>query len=503
MAADEWAEGWSPAPLPLQRSPFYSLKSIAFDRAVGSTKLAPNSARGSSKLPPLAAASSPRGVAADQHEFVLPAAGEETAQQRQLRALRARRDSALAEHTRLHELLATTARRFEREARLRMEAEQKIPELRARLEAAQVGVQAEQDRVQEQHEILRRLRARERELQGEPIVEKKAAGTSQGHPAFVTGLKPRVASTEPHPPSQQQLQSAGPQAAQATPPAAKAAPREAALGEAGSPPRPSPAGGSSSPPPRDAGPVPETPPADVASTLECLLEEMKELKKVFTERAPDTSEEASPGAAAPPPLGASTASLDSEEAEIDIVRRHGLPPYACLRHPSGSEACIDLATSTLNAWRRPDGLEAPAGTVSFLWPRALDGVSLAASSSAECFPCRPWRLTLMDDSNNEPSITLSCGGDGGAGLWHLRRTLTLGADSLKEQFVVESLVSKSEVDARPALRLEMREQASVPTGEDQTEGGDEVQGEIVTLSPGECWGKSRVWTTRSVGASRS
>merc|ERR1719270_3322611 len=58
----------------------------------------------------------------------------------------------------------------------------------------------------------------------------------------------------------------------------------------------------------------------------------------------------------------------------------------------------------------------------------------------------------MDDSNNEPSVALSCGGDGSSALWHLRRKLTLGADCLREQLWVENLAKDGQF-----LRFEVSE----------------------------------------------
>lgn len=183
-----------------------------------------------------------------------------------------------------------------------------------------------------------------------------------------------------------------------------------------------------------------------------------------------------------------TSDYEDEDAEIDIIRRSGVAPMAVLRHPSGAEATLDLTTSCLSSWRRADGLLAP-GAVPLMWPSKLVGGDVRPGSAPSVLP-RPWRLTLLDDSNNEPSVTLSCGGDGSPWPWHLRRELTLGATFLREQLWIEHLASGS-----AEARFEVRERPS----EDAP--ALDTPLESVTLAPGTSWTAMRTWSSAGRQAS--
>mmetsp|Transcript_156716 Transcript_156716/g.272720 ORF Transcript_156716/g.272720 Transcript_156716/m.272720 type:complete len:118 (+) Transcript_156716:3-356(+) len=45
----------------------------------------------------------------------------------------------------------------------------------------------------------------------------------------------------------------------------------------------------------------------------------------------------------------------------------------------------------------------------------------------------------MDDSNNEPSITVGCGGNKNGTWWRVQRMVTLGSNYLREDLCVENL----------------------------------------------------------------
>merc|ERR1719436_1752328 len=67
-----------------------------------------------------------------------------------------------------------------------------------------------------------------------------------------------------------------------------------------------------------------------------------------------------------------------------------------------------------------------------LWPRFLEDANAP-----------PWRVTFLDDSNNEPSVTISCGGGSTCKGWPwlVDRTMTLGATSLREDISVTHLLT--------------------------------------------------------------
>eukprot|EP00971_Amphidinium_carterae_P054133 1066001-Amphidinium_carterae.1 len=54
----------------------------------------------------------------------------------------------------------------------------------------------------------------------------------------------------------------------------------------------------------------------------------------------------------------------------------------------------------------------------------------------------PWRLTLIDDSNNEPSVTLECG-DRGEARWKCQRKITLCGHFIEETLTVDNLTDEA------------------------------------------------------------
>mmetsp|Transcript_45285 Transcript_45285/g.145143 ORF Transcript_45285/g.145143 Transcript_45285/m.145143 type:complete len:498 (+) Transcript_45285:290-1783(+) len=474
---------WSPM-RPLARpSPFYALKSIAFAGGVdigGKVPCVPLTARGagtstsrsltlnagqgkgaSGFLPPLSARGpgdqlgslSVSGFVGEEEHVAREAAAHE---ELLLRQPRARRDAALAEYHKAEEQCRLVAERLAKEHRTRAACEAQTQELRQKADALGDTLKIELSSMHEQQKVLRRLRAQVREMQGLHVPTRTLSSPSDASaPAASASVPaPATAGGEPAPSA----------VVQTTPPSsAQAAPR--AIATCVVAPRPPP--GASPPRSRtvtaasgEGGPsqsarlaartsLRKSEPINVDMTLEGLLAEMQQIKLAFTGSRPAAEcGSASSGtfmtAAGGGKLGATRGSGGAsenqrwqdcdEEAEIEVIRSGGCGPAARMRHPSGAEAFVDLRSGCLRSWQRADGLLAGEGSIPLLWPSILDAAAPQGAS-----PRGLWRLTLMDDSNNEPSVTLSCGGDGSAWPWHIRRTLTLGADVLRERLAIESL----------------------------------------------------------------
>eukprot|EP00747_Dinoflagellata_sp_TGD_P196959 gnl/TRDRNA2_/TRDRNA2_67744_c0_seq1.p1 gnl/TRDRNA2_/TRDRNA2_67744_c0~~gnl/TRDRNA2_/TRDRNA2_67744_c0_seq1.p1 ORF type:complete len:569 (-),score=109.92 gnl/TRDRNA2_/TRDRNA2_67744_c0_seq1:17-1651(-) len=150
------------------------------------------------------------------------------------------------------------------------------------------------------------------------------------------------------------------------------------------------------------------------------------------------------------PAGGQDATVDSaadqahanelREAEIQLIpaasghralsaSEGSVRKVARLRHPEGAEAIVDLRDGAVLCWTLPGGKVIQAGSVPLLWPEPV------ARANA------PWQVTGMDDSNNEPSVTLTCGADGSF-WWRVRRTIALGSTWLREDLVVENLSNR-------------------------------------------------------------
>jgi len=137
--------------------------------------------------------------------------------------------------------------------------------------------------------------------------------------------------------------------------------------------------------------------------------------------------------------GNATTLLDDEddfEADIELLRVNGIS-IARMQHPAGCEVCVDLRDGFVSSWHLLQSGVATSvvalDSMVLLWPEMLAGPLTP-----------PWRLTLLDDTNNEPSMTLSCGGDGAA-WWLVHRKWTLGGAYLREELLVENLSSSKVV----------------------------------------------------------
>jgi len=520
---------WSPM-RPLARpSPFYALKSIAFASGVdigGKVPCVPLSARGagtstsrsltlnagqgkgaSGFLPPLSA----RGpgdqlgslsvsgfVGEEEHAAREAAAHEELL----LRQPRARRDAALAEYNRAEEQCRLVAERLAKEHRTRAACEVQTQELRQKADALGDTLKTELSSMHEQQKVLRRLRAQVREMQGLHVPTRTLLSPSDASaPAASASASvpaPATAGGEPAPSAV--VQTTPPSSAQAVPRAIATcvvAPRPP---PGASPPRSRPVTAASG----EGGPsqsarfaartsLRKSEPINVDMTLEGLLAEMQQVKLAFTGSRPaaecgsastGTSMTAAGGGKLGAIRGSGGASENQrwqdgdEEAEIEVIRSGGCGPAARMRHPSGAEAFVDLRSGCLRSWQRDDGLLAGEGSIPLLWPSILDAAAPQGAS-----PRGLWRLTLMDDSNNEPSVTLSCGGDGSAWPWHIRRTLTLGADVLRERLAIESVAEAGSAPVSFEVRDDFAGDAAASA----------AAGEAVSLAPGGRWSASRVW----------
>mmetsp|Transcript_4412 Transcript_4412/g.7609 ORF Transcript_4412/g.7609 Transcript_4412/m.7609 type:complete len:515 (-) Transcript_4412:9-1553(-) len=119
---------------------------------------------------------------------------------------------------------------------------------------------------------------------------------------------------------------------------------------------------------------------------------------------------------------------DDEEADVKLLVSNGIS-LALLRHPGGSHALVDLRAGLIFAWRLEDGSACEPGSLPATWADIMDEESMP-----------PWRLTLIDDSNNEPSVTLVCGGRGQA-RWRCQRTITLCGHHIEETLSIDNLTT--------------------------------------------------------------
>lgn len=220
---------------------------------------------------------------------------------------------------------------------------------------------------------------------------------------------------------------------------------------------------------------------------------------------------------------------EDDEAEIDLLKQPNSVTLARLRHPSGAEALLDLGSAFVLAWRLADGRAAAgAGTrlVSALQPvvplgpevtiaeLASDDVDdIAVPSAADTkFGSElntPWRLMLLDDSNNEPSATLTRdGGDEQGAHWRCRRSYTLGANWLREEVFVENLAFATSItmgeevpeetfvsDAAAIMQpsLLTANPAKVTLHSDPTVILEEEEEGVATVPPCGTWSHRRWW----------
>jgi len=197
--------------------------------------------------------------------------------------------------------------------------------------------------------------------------------------------------------------------------------------------------------------------------------------------------------------GRVSADNDDEEAEIELLRGRG-NAVARLQHPLGAEAYVDLNRSIFLGWRLSDGRFADATKMPPLWPSALAGQGAPS-----------WRLTLLDDSNNEPSVVLVRGGEPGSP-WLVRRVLSAGKNWLREDVYVENTsdvegtfsvtsgqVPEGIISAKATALLP----AAVLAAPEMTprrllaSGAANPSSSPVLLTPGSTWSGTQWWTSDS------
>jgi|ERR1712194_366045 len=127
--------------------------------------------------------------------------------------------------------------------------------------------------------------------------------------------------------------------------------------------------------------------------------------------------------------------LACADTQIDIICPQGLR-LARLRHSAGFEACVNLQNGRVHSWFLANSSSAAVGSMNVMEPNLPKLSASLGDSPRGCM----WRLLFFDDLNNEPSVTLSCGGDGKTP-WEVRRRLTVGAGWLQEDITVENLAA--------------------------------------------------------------
>jgi len=519
-AADE---GWSPMAMPMRPSPFYRLKSIAFAKPTSDVLLPrrPGGA-GAAFLPRLAGGVVPLERADDiETEAILK--------------LKRRREAAVADCAKVEEQLRKAREHLAKEAKARIAAEAQTQELRDRSRGLGQSLQVELTRLRSQQRLLRDLRAQlkgrgprhiARRPSGEEgygldampvalevvftgndcitntvVLDGKTLQWSapgfgscrcdslridplgEGHVVAGPNGRTEVAVPPPGPEQREVLRHLATMAqacgirlgggavegllAEAPPPTLLQTTAAAAIAA-------------------DIAPQQQLSTGDGPGA--CRDQEATQQIEAGPELTPSEQQAAAPLEPELPPEDDGDAY--EEDAEIELLRPGGLN-LARLRHPAGSEALLDLRGGLVSLWRLADGRAAPPGGVPWLWSQELGGID-----------DRPWHLALMDDSNNEPSVTLSCGG--GDMWWLARRTLTLGSASVREDVSVENVSGEE-------ATFTVAEEAYDAVVDDAPEQGAASFRPVrlkppgpgpwptpVVLPPGGCWTASQTWVPAKV-----
>lgn len=405
-----------------------------------------------------------------------------TAEDEALLRLMRRRDAAVADYQKVEEQLQTSRESIGKEARLREGARIQTKDLTQKAKAISMNMQDELERIKEQQVILKQLRDQVRALRG----PKNGSMSARSPPPAASQLHGGAQYPESMPTVQR------PSSTQATRGRAGAKPIEAEHGARTIAPVVNSNLASAevrrisgtSCVPEAAASLQQAPSVD--ASLESLFAEMRHVKQAFAgshalghQGASGSRDDAHPG----------QQEAEDEDAEIELIRPNGVS-LARLRHPAGSEVLVSLHDGLLSAWRLANGSFATSNGLKLMHPEMLEG------------PSKPlWRLSLIDDSNNEPSVTLSCGGDGSVP-WQVRRKITVGATWLQEDVWVENLSSGDacykvfEVESVGAQRL-----ADDPTTRGcasnfqprQLKTPTESWPLEVAFPPGGCWTATQRW----------
>lgn len=441
------AVGWSPQPVPPRSSPYYALKSVAFTK-VSSQVSKPGGGNsghrhtGGGLLPRLVGKVPPadsgdgrvaRVVSPCDQDGGINPANERVGADEALVRLLAKRDAAFLEFQRVEEQLRRAREGLSRETRAHVTADSQTKELLERVRCLGSNLQSQLGHIRSQQLHLKDLRTQAKDLErlhssmGNSRSEKTARLS-----APTSGVESEI---------QPKGKLPGPQAAKfssSTTPQVVAADVDTSgwVPTVNAAERPAACVHHALPDSRAALAAGSQPASCVDATLEGLLAEMQQVKDAFTgalnaghqTRMANGVQKQLLSGDGPQHSRHDKGEEEDEEAEIELLRPNGIP-IARLRHPTGSEAFVDLRDGVIYLWLLADVGVATAGNMLSMWPEMLGG-----SSTPQ------WRVTLLEDSNNEPSVTMSCGGDD-ATWWLVCKKMTLGSTWWCEEVSVENLSS--------------------------------------------------------------
>jgi len=456
---------WAPSGFPTRQSPHYTLRSIAFakdaERVTASTAVAktkssgtPGSARGA-PLPRIDAAQPHAGVAANDafgSVALVPVGSTNTGPAADfdvpMARLEAKREAALADYEKVQDQLCLTHTKLVRERRLRAATESQVKEFEKRTIHVVAKTRDESARIYGQQQELRTLRLQLKQIQA---MQESSTATYSQFAADYSGAMTQHSQgslAQTLQPSEFNIPMASTDDLQYTDnvdpnlpallvdmwPHMGASPGEnnefVLRGDSAS---------------RQDGNDAAEPVEEGEPNVDASLEDLRvEINKVA--QACDAGASSSPrGPAGYLAHGVSNAGAssvgngaqiddmdeDEDEAEIDIVRQANGVSVARLRHPCGAEALVDLSSAVCVMWRLADGRTVPACDVWSLWPHV---------SQLTPHPEQPqWQLTALDDSNNEPSATLTCNGGDKGRAWQVQRTFTVGSGWIHEEISMQNL----------------------------------------------------------------
>jgi len=449
-------EGWVPSALHPPSGNFYSLKSAsALEQSTS------NHFRG--LLPRLGSATCPEGR---RHRENGPAQSDDL-----VARLIAKREAALAQYRATEEELQKAREGLSRETRARVVVQGHTKDLLDKVRALGTSLQSDLGRIRNQQVQLRELRSQLKALQNPHAKQRdKAPSTSRADGGGQRHVSKRESLGEQ--PSNKKSSEVTP----STEPAQDFSDAPRVKPTVATPPNPATAIESN----RDHATGDKTVPDSMDTSLDGCLAELQTAQDHLTH-------------------GGATTLLDDEdcfEADIELLRLNGVS-IARMQHPVGCEVCVDLRDGFVCSWHLLQGGVATAvvalDSVVLLWPEMIAGPLSP-----------PWRLTLLDDSNNEPSITLTCGGDGAA-WWLVHRKWTLGATCLREELLVENLCSSKVVfdvfeRASNARGLERPEISRMSIGSlvelhpKSHQNPTQEWPSAITLAPGGLWQAKQTWS---------
>lgn len=414
---------WSPIPHPAKPSRFYNLKSCAFSRhtkkdlgagSLHSARRGPGAS--ASSLPPVSGSLPSAASAAS-----LPKSEDDDPT---LQKLLKRRDAALAESLRAEAEFSQESEKLRRERGQREAATARARGLQDRSKDLRSELRAELDAIYAHQKRLKMLRGLLKEAQADPSGACRSAEILRAAPCEAVRRPPDAAT----PKSAEAVRAEpvhSPDAVDATGRCAALADWAARAGSRGS--RRTASARSSSPdepPDVAAGPSRQTPAfgegrAQAATDdVQRAAAAMSPGRRVGTADSPASQSDTS---MVGQPLSGRLSIGTEDEAEIELLRPSGFA-FARLRHPGGAEALVDLQSGHVLSWQLGNAVVTAA----------VPSLRLVEPGSS----LSQWRLTYLDDSNNEPSMTLSCGEPGA--YWRASRTVKLGADGLQERLVFEN-----------------------------------------------------------------